>query len=97
MPAWLGARIGLADLFEERVSVSTVRHGRHVAGKALTVVHGLMAGTDCIDDFDVARAGSTAAVLGHRAAAPSTVGSFLRGPTLGHGGTAARRPLRQPP
>jgi hypothetical protein len=84
LPASLGARLGLADLFEERVSVSTLRHGAHLADKALTIVHGLMAGADCIDDLDVLRAGSSAAVLGHRACAPSTVGSFLRGLTLGH-------------
>lgn len=84
VPAMLGARLGLADLLEELVSSSTMRHGAHPSDKALTVVHGLMAGADCIDDLDVLRAGSTSAVLGHRVCAPSTVGSFLRGLTLGH-------------
>ena len=41
-------------------------------------------GADCIDDCDVLRAGRTGAVLGHRVAAPSTLGTFLRSFTFGH-------------
>jgi hypothetical protein len=52
--------------------------------KAMTVIEAMVAGADCIDDVDVLRAGSTAAVLGHRVAAPSTVGTFLRSFTFGH-------------
>src|SRR5690606_13838873 len=52
--------------------------------KAMTVIHSLVAGGDCIDDVDALRAGSTSAVLGHRVAAPSTTGTFLRSFTFGH-------------
>src|SRR5678815_3555486 len=52
--------------------------------KILTVVHGLLAGGDSIDDVEVLRAGATARVLGHRVMAASTVGTFLRAFTFGH-------------
>lgn len=52
--------------------------------KALTVIEAMVAGADCIDDVDVLRAGSTGQVLGHRVAAPSTIGTFLRSFTFGH-------------
>jgi hypothetical protein len=39
---------------------------------------------DCIEDCDISRSGQTAAVLGHRVAAPSTLGTFLRAFTFGH-------------
>jgi len=41
-------------------------------------------GADCIEDCDVLRSGQTSAVLGHRVAAPSTLGTFLRAFTFGH-------------
>ena len=41
-------------------------------------------GGDCIDDADLLRSGSTAAVLGHKVMAPSTLGRFLRSFTFGH-------------
>ncbi len=52
--------------------------------KAMTVIEAMVAGADCIDDVDVLRAGSTSQVLGHRVAAPSTIGTFLRSFTFGH-------------
>ena len=44
----------------------------------------MVLGADCIDDCDVLRSGRPAAVLGHRVAAPSTLGTFLRAFTFGH-------------
>ena len=52
--------------------------------KVLSLIHAMMLGADCIDDCDVLRAGRTEAVLGHRAMAPSTLGTFLRSFTFGH-------------
>lgn len=75
--ATLGQRLGLGELLRERVTVPGPA-GAHPDEKALTVVHSLLAGGDCIDDVDALRAGSCGAVLGHRVAAPSTVGTFLR-------------------
>jgi hypothetical protein len=52
--------------------------------KVMSLVHGMLAGADSIDDMDVLRAGSTQLVLGHRVMAPSTLGTFLRAFTFGH-------------
>ena len=78
LPATLGQRLGLPQLLQERVTA-----GPHAADKCLTVIHSALAGGDCIDDVDALRAGATEAVLGHRVAAPSTVGTFLRSMTFG--------------
>jgi hypothetical protein len=79
LPAVLGQRLGLPELLDARVSA-----GAHPAEKCLTVIHSALAGGDCIDDVDALRAGATEAVLGHRVAAPSTVGTFLRSLRWGH-------------
>jgi hypothetical protein len=50
----------------------------------MTLVHAMVAGGDTIDDVDLLRSGSTAAVLGHQVMAPSTCGTFLRSFTFGH-------------
>ena len=46
--------------------------------------HSMLAGGDCIDDANLLRCGATSQVLGHRVAAPSTLGTFLRSFTFGH-------------
>lgn len=81
--ASLGQRLGLAELLREHVTVPGSL-GAHPDDKCLTVIHSLLAGGDCIDDVRALRAGSTQAVLGHRVAAASTVGSFLRGFGFNH-------------
>ena len=75
--ATLGQRLGLPGLLREHLTVPG-QLGANPDQKCLTVIHSLLAGGDCIDDVDALRAGATEAVLGHRVAAPSTVGSFLR-------------------
>lgn len=75
--ATLGQRLGLPELLREWVTVPGSL-GANPDAKCLTVIHSLLAGGDCIDDVNALRAGATGAVLGHRVAAPSTVGSFLR-------------------
>jgi hypothetical protein len=50
----------------------------------LSLYHAICPGADSIDDADVLRAGGTEALLGHRAMAPSTLGTFLRASTSGH-------------
>jgi hypothetical protein len=50
----------------------------------MTMVSAMALGADCIEDCDVLRSGRTSAVLGHRVAAPSTLGTFLRAFTFGH-------------
>jgi hypothetical protein len=75
----LSEKLGLEALCDETISL-TPFPGR----RAATLVHSLVVGGTCIDDADVLRSGSTAAVLSHRVMAPSTLGTFLRGFTFGH-------------
>ena len=75
----LSEKLGLEDLCDERISVSPFP-GRRCA----TLVHAMVAGATCIDDADVLRSGSTAAVLAHKVMAPSTLGTFLREVTFGN-------------
>jgi hypothetical protein len=84
LPATLAERLGIEALVDQLVDLGD-RPGHHLPGrKVLTLVHAMVAGGDCIDDADVLRTGSTAAVLGHRVVAPSTLGTFLRSFTFGH-------------
>ena len=75
----LSEKRGLFELAEELVELRRFP-GRRVA----TLVHAMVAGTDCIDDADVLRAASTAEVIGHRDMAPSTLGTFLLKFGFGH-------------
>lgn len=83
VPATLGDRLGLGALLREHLTVPGSA-GANPDRKCLTVVHSLLAGGDCIEDVNALRAGSTGAVLGHRVAASSTVGTFLRAFGFGH-------------
>jgi hypothetical protein len=84
LPATLAERLGIEASVDEPGRPCD-RAGAHRPGrKVLTLVHALVAGGDCIDDADVLRTGSTAAVLGHQVMAPSTLGTFLRSFTFGH-------------
>lgn len=78
LPATLASRLGLPELLDQRITA-----GAHPAQKCLTVIASALAGGDCIEDVNALRAGATGAVLGHRVAAASTVGTFLR--SLGWG------------
>jgi hypothetical protein len=85
LSASLAGRLGI-----ERVVNDSVWLGHGVPGAALpgrkvmSLVHGMLAGADSIDDMDVLRAGSTGLILGHGVMAPSTLGTFLRAFTFGH-------------
>jgi hypothetical protein len=84
LPATLAQRLGIEQIVDQLVDLGD-RPGHHRPGrKVLTLVHAMAAGADCIDDADVLRTGQTAQVLGHRALAPSTLGTFLRSFTFGH-------------
>lgn len=81
--ATLGERLGLGPLLGEHLTVPGTA-GANPARKALTVIHSLLAGGDCIEDVNALRAGSSEQVLGHRVAASSTVGTFLRAFSFSH-------------
>ena len=78
-PAW--AR----GLVNESVWLGYGTPGAALPGrKVMTLIPGMLAGADSIDDMDLLRAGSTGLVLGHQVMAPSTLGTFLRAFTFGH-------------
>ena len=84
LPAMLAGRLGLEALVNEAVCLAGRTGGALPGRKVLSLVHGMLAGADSIDDMDVLRAGRTGLVLGHRVLAPSTLGTFLRAFTFGH-------------
>jgi hypothetical protein len=84
LPATLAQRLEIEQVVDHLVDLGD-RPGHHRPGrKVLTLVHAMAAGAACIDDADVLRTAQTAAVLGHRVLAPSTLGTFLRSFTFGH-------------
>ncbi|MGH2892266.1 MAG: hypothetical protein ACRDPM_03235, partial [Solirubrobacteraceae bacterium] len=83
--ATLADRLGIEQLVNESVWLGYRVPGAALPGrKVLSLVAGMLAGADSIDDMNVLRAGSTQLVLGHRVMAPSTLGTFLRAFTFGH-------------
>ncbi len=83
--ATLAERLGLEELVNESVWLGHQVPGAVLPGrKVMSLVHGMLAGADRIDQMNVLRAGSTSLVLGHRVMAPSTLGTFLRAFTFGH-------------
>jgi hypothetical protein len=83
--ATLAERLGIEELVNESVWLDPHAPGACLPGrKVMSLVHGILAGADSIDDMNVLRAGSTGLILGHRVMAPSTLGTFLRAFTFGH-------------
>ncbi len=83
--ATLAERLGVEELVNESVWLDPRAPGACLPGrKVMSLVHGMLAGADSIDDMNVLRAGSTGLILGHRVMAPSTLGTFLRAFTFGH-------------
>ena len=86
---------GLPDLISAHVSLG-VTTGANPAGKAMTIVAGMCAGADGIDDLDMLRTGGMDRVFGG-IYAPSTIGrSCGRSPT-GTYGSCRPRPAGSPP
>lgn len=82
----LAERAGLSDLLAERVEFKTTRvksAGVNPAGKLTSVIAGMAAGADCIDDLDLIRSGGMRRLFGG-VYAPATLGQFLREFTHGH-------------
>jgi hypothetical protein len=84
LPALLAGRLGIEQLVDARVDLGERQGGANAGRKVMTMISAMVLGADCIEDCDVLRSGQTAAVLGHRVAAPSTLGTFLRAFTFGH-------------
>ena len=81
----LAERLGVERLVNDSVWLGRGVPGAALPGrKVMSLVHGILAGADSIDDMNVLHAGSTGLVLGHAVMAPSTLGTFLRAFTFGH-------------
>jgi Transposase DDE domain group 1 len=78
----LADRAGLRELVDARLSVPTDK-GAHAGLKVSSLVAGMVAGADSIDDMALLRHGGMDRIF-DRAYAPSTLGSFLRAFTFGH-------------
>lgn len=99
----LAASAGLTELAQQRLTVPTDK-GANAGVKVSSLVAGMLAGADSIDDMNVLRHGGMKTLFGG-VYAPSTLGSFLRSFTFGHvrqldavasrvlGGLAAVAPL----
>ena len=73
---------GLRELADEHLRVPTDK-GANAGLKVASLVAGMVAGADSIDDMALLRHGGMGRVFA-RAYAPSTLGSFLRAFTFGH-------------
>src|ERR687897_1614762 len=82
----LAEQTGLAEIIAEKVSITTPRiksGAANPAPKLLTVIAGMCAGADSIDDLDMLRAGGMPIVF-DGVYAPSTLGTLLREFSFGH-------------
>ncbi len=78
----LAESAGLRTLADEHLSVPTDK-GANAGLKVSSLVGGMVAGADSIDDMALLRHGGMSRIF-TRAYAPSTLGSFLRAFTFGH-------------
>ena len=78
----LADRAGLRDLADRYLTVPTDK-GANAGLKIASLVGGMVAGADSIDDMALLRHGGMGRVFA-RSYAPSTLGSFLRSFTFGH-------------
>jgi hypothetical protein len=78
----LAASVGLRELAHKHLSVPTDK-GANAGLKVASLVAGMVAGADSIEDMALLRHGGMGRVFAH-AYAPSTLGSFLRSFTFGH-------------
>jgi hypothetical protein len=75
----LAGSAGLYDLLEDRLSVPSP----NASAKTVSLIGGMLAGADSIDDLDLLRHGGMRRLLGG-IRGPSTLGTFLRSFTHGH-------------
>jgi hypothetical protein len=82
----LAEQAGLSRLITERVSIRATQvpsAGVNPAGKLTSIIAGMAAGADSIDDLAVIRSGGLPRIFGG-VYAPATLGQFLREFTFGH-------------
>jgi DDE family transposase len=82
----LAEQTGLSELIASKVSLRATKvksAGANPAGKLTSIIAGMAAGADCIDDLELLRCGGMARLFGG-VYAPATLGQFLRELTHGH-------------
>lgn len=82
----LAERAGLSELISGKVAIDATRvrsAGANPAGKLTSIVAGMAAGADSIDDLDAIRSGGMPREFA-QVYAPATLGQFLREFTHGH-------------
>src|SRR6266508_1556170 len=82
----LAEQAGLSELISSKVAVHATRvrsAGVNPAGKVTSIIAGMAAGADSIDDLDAIRSGGMPRLFGE-VYAPATLGQFLREFTHGH-------------
>lgn len=81
----LAQKAGLADLAQQRLTASSTGadKGANAGAKIFSLVGGMVAGADSIDDMDLLRHGGMKHLF-DQVYAPSTLGSHLRAYTFGH-------------
>jgi hypothetical protein len=85
----LGEQAGLSGLVDEKVTLDALEPARvtsagvNPAGKVTSIIAGMAAGADSIDDLEVIRSGGMRRVF-DQVYAPATLGQFLREFTHGH-------------
>lgn len=82
----LAEQAGLLELVAARVDLASVRvasAGVNPAGKVSSIIAGMAAGADSIEDLQVIRSGGTKRIF-DQVYAPATLGQFLREFTHGH-------------
>ena len=84
LPVTVAQHLGLRELVDNHVDLGDAPGRANTGDKMLILVASALAGSDCIDDADALRAGSTDRVLGCVVKAPSTLGTFLRSFRWGH-------------
>ena len=85
----LAEQAGLSELIDQRVTLDSLAPPRvasagvNPAGKLTSIIAGMAAGADSIDDLDVIRSGGMPRLF-NQVYAPATLGQFLREFTHGH-------------
>ena len=85
LPITLAHHLGLGELVDHYVDLEDAPGRANAGDKLLTLVASALAGGDCIVVDAALRTGSTDSVLGCVVKAPSTLGTFLRSFSWGHG------------
>ena len=78
LTATLAEGLLLGELLDTHVDLGDTPGAANAGDKAMTLISSALAGGQWIDDAQRLRAGASGQILGHRIAASSTLGTFLR-------------------